>query len=109
MNSYLYPFPACDHVHPQSFEVFEDCIGLYATDKTNANQLTCLIKDVLCRSGLPLCNCRGQCYDGAANMSERRSGVATKIQQLAHQVISIAWAIASILLSRTLQNYERCI
>lgn len=46
------------HVHPQSFEVFEDYIGLYATDKTTANQVTFLIKDVLCRSGLPLHNCK---------------------------------------------------
>ena len=34
------------------------------------------------RSNLPLNNCCGQCYDGAANMSGRRSGVATQIQQL---------------------------
>lgn len=61
--------------------MYEDCIGLYATDKTNASQLTVLIKDVLMRSNLPLNNCRGQCYDGAANMSGRRSGVATQILQ----------------------------
>ena len=68
-------------VHRQ-YEVHEDCIGLYSTNETNADQLTCLIKDVLIRSNLPLYNCRGQCYDGAANMSGRRTGVATKIQQV---------------------------
>ena len=65
------------HVCPQTYEVHEDCIGL---NKTNADQLTCLIKDVLSRSNLPLCNCRGKCYDGAANMSGRRTGMATQIQ-----------------------------
>ena len=30
-------------------EVFEDCIGLYATDKTDAGNLIQLIKDVLVR------------------------------------------------------------
>ena len=43
--------------------------------------LTKLIKDVLIRSSLLLNRCRGQCYDGAANMSGRRTGVAMQIQQ----------------------------
>ena len=70
------------HVCLQTYKVHEDCIGLYSTNKTNADQLTCLIKDILIRSSLPLCNCRGQCYDGAANMSGRRTGVVTQIQQV---------------------------
>ena len=68
--------------NPQTYEVYEDCIGLYSTNETTVNQLTCLIKDVLTHSSLPLNNCCGQCYDGAANMSGRHSGVATQIQQL---------------------------
>ena len=69
------------YVCPETFEVFEDCIGLYATERTDANTLTQLIKDVLVRLSLPLDRCRGQCYDGDGNMSVRRSGVATQIQQ----------------------------
>ena len=64
---------------PQTYEVSEDCIGLYSTEGTNADCLTRLIKDVLIRSSLMLNCCRGQCYDVAANMSGRRSGVATQI------------------------------
>ena len=33
------------------------------------------------RLSLPVERCRGQCYDGASNMSGRCSGVATRIQQ----------------------------
>ena len=69
------------YVCPHTFEVFEDCIGLYTTDRTDADNLTQLIKDVLVRLSLPLERCRGQCYDGASNMSGRRSGVAARIQQ----------------------------
>ena len=69
------------YVCPMTFEVFEDCVGLYATDRTDAASLTKLIKDVLLRLSLPLNRCRGQCFDGASNMSGRRSGVATWIQQ----------------------------
>ena len=65
---------------PVTFEVCEDCIGLYATERTNANRLTLLIKDVLIRSSLLLSRCRGRCHDEAANMSGRQSGVATQIQ-----------------------------
>ena len=62
-------------------EVCEDCIGLYATEITNADHLTIiLIKDVLIHSSLSLNRCRGQCYDGAANISRKSSGVATQIQ-----------------------------
>ena len=32
---------------PQTYEVYEDCIGLYSTERTNADCLTRLIKDVL--------------------------------------------------------------
>ena len=69
------------YVCPMTFEVFEDCVGLYATDRTDAASLTKLSKDVLLRLSLPLNRCRGQCFDGASNMSGRRSGVATRIQQ----------------------------
>ena len=62
-------------------EVCEDCIGLYATEITNADRLTTiLITDVLIHSSLSLSRCRGQCYDGAANMSGKRAGVSTQIQ-----------------------------
>ena len=47
------------YVCPHTFEVFEDCIGLYATDRTDAGNLTQLIKDVLVRLSLPLKRCRG--------------------------------------------------
>ena len=72
------------HSSPSAFtmciEVCEDCISLYATEITNADRLTIIsIKDVLIHSSLSLNRCCGQCYDGAANMSGKRSGVATQI------------------------------
>ena len=76
--SHFSSFPACHllrHICPQTYEVYKDCIGLYAINESTADRLTCLIKDVVIRSGLPLNNCRGQCYDGAANMSGRCSGM----------------------------------
>ena len=63
------------HICPQTYEVYKDYIGLYAINESTADRLTCLIKDVVMRSSLPLNNSCGQCCDGAANMSGRCSGM----------------------------------
>ena len=54
-------------------------IGLYAQDSINADSLVASIKDVLCRMNLKLSDCRGQCYDGASNMSGSKNGVAAQL------------------------------
>ena len=40
-----------------------------------------LFQDMLKHCSLPLSLCRGQAYDGAANIQGKRNGVATKIQK----------------------------
>ena len=55
----------------------EDFIGLYSVDKIDA--ATLVIKDTLICLNLKLEDCRGQCYDGTANMCGIRSGVATQL------------------------------
>ena len=57
-------------------------IGLYAMDAIDANSLAFSIKDVLLRMTLPLSNCRGQCYDGASNMSGAKNGVAKQLSDI---------------------------
>ena len=54
-------------------------IGLYAVDTISAHCLVSAIKDVLIRMNLKLSCCRGQCYDGASNMSGIKSGVAAQL------------------------------
>ena len=63
----------------EDLEVHEEVLGLYSLESTNADTIVSTIKDVLLRMNLKLCDCRGQCYDGASSMSGSRSGVATKI------------------------------
>lgn len=58
----------------------EEVIGLYQVDNISSNTLTLTLEDVLLRLGLAIQNCRGQCYDGASNMTGSRNGVATQIQ-----------------------------
>jgi len=63
-------------------------IGLhYAMDAIDANSLTFSIKDVLVRMHLPLSNCRGQCYDGASNMSGAKMELQNNFQILRNETL----------------------
>ena len=59
----------------------EDFIGLYQVNTIDAESLVSSIKDVLLRMNVNVADCRGQCYDGASNMSGARKGVAAIITQ----------------------------
>ena len=61
------------------FNVHKDLIGLYKFDSISAYNLVALIKDALLRMNLSLNKARGQCYDGTANMSGDKSGVAKQL------------------------------
>ena len=63
------------------YEVHEDPIALCRVPDTKAETLFKVITDLLIRCDLPLGMCRGQAYDGAANMQGSRTGVATRILQ----------------------------
>ena len=66
------------HVH-DDLVAHEDFIGLYKVDSINSNTLTKTIEDCLLRMNLSLNNCRGQCDDGASNMSGAKNSVAMQI------------------------------
>ena len=58
----------------------EDPVGLFCLPDTRSDTITMVLKDLLIRCDLPLSLCRGQAYDGAANMQGKRKGVATQIR-----------------------------
>ena len=57
-----------------------DVIGLRHVETIDTNWLVDAIKYVLLRMNLKLSDCRGQCYDGASNMTGCKRGVATQLQ-----------------------------
>ena len=60
----------------------KDVLGLYKVDAIDAGSLVHAIDDVLIkRAHLSYGQCRGQCYDGASNMTGSKSGVAKQIQE----------------------------
>ncbi|KAK7874111.1 hypothetical protein R5R35_004654 [Gryllus longicercus] len=56
-------------------------VGFYSTANTKAEALFEIVKDVLLRFGLPLSKLRGQCYDGAANVAGKISGLQERIRE----------------------------
>ena len=60
---------------------YENFIGLYKVDITDVHSLVFPIRDVLLRINVNIAICRGQCYDGASNMSGACKGVAKLINQ----------------------------
>ena len=57
----------------------KDFVGLYEINSIDSDTLVHAIKDTILRIGLSLSQCRGQCYDGASNISGIRIGVSAKI------------------------------
>ena len=53
----------------------------FVFQNTTADTITHVLKDLLIRCDLSVCTCRGQAYDGAADMQGRRKGVATQIRR----------------------------
>lgn len=66
-------------VDDNDFSVHEEFVGLYLVPSIGSDMLVSIIKDTLLRFNLPLSKARGQCYDGASNMSGIRNGVAAQL------------------------------
>ena len=56
------------------YDIHEETVGLIQLPNTTQT-LFAVLKDVLLRCSLPITQCVGQAYDGAANMSGIRQGV----------------------------------
>ena len=64
----------------KNMEAHEDFVGLPPLSRRTADSIVQVLKDVLLRMNLDLNDSRGQCYDGAATMSGKASGVATQFK-----------------------------
>jgi hypothetical protein len=71
------------------FVVHEDFLELCLIPKGDADTLTKLITDSLLRLQLPIKQCRGQCYDGAAVMAGHVTGVSTRIADLEKRALFV--------------------
>lgn len=65
-----------------SLQVNETFAGFHSTSLTNATTLFTILKDIVLRFDVGLDKCRGQCYDGASNMSGKLSGVQAQLSAI---------------------------
>ena len=72
----------CNRWVDKELEAHGDFLGFYNVPNIGAETVVSAIKDVLLKLPLSLVNCRRQCYDGASNMMEHKTGVAKRIQDL---------------------------
>ena len=70
-------------------DVREVCIGLYEAESTTSEALFNIVKDALTRAQLPMNSLRGQCYDGAANMSGEFTGVQARVKAVEARAVFI--------------------
>ena len=71
------------------FENREDFIELRQLESTTAESIFTMLNEVLHDFDLPVSKLRGQCYDGAANMSGKVNGVVKKFQEIENRAIYI--------------------
>ena len=79
-----------------NLEVHEEFIVLHLVYSIEANIIFSAIEDILLRLNLRFHKIRGECYDGASNMSVKESGVAKLIseKQLIRQLYPLLWALS---------------
>ena len=65
----------------------KEFIGLYLVENIKSNTVVAVIKDILLRLNFGLSRCRGQCYNGASNMTGKKNGVATEIMKLEERAL----------------------
>uniref|UniRef100_H3ADW4 DUF4371 domain-containing protein n=1 Tax=Latimeria chalumnae TaxID=7897 RepID=H3ADW4_LATCH len=71
----------CFHIVNKDLDTEEIFFSFYNTSNVISQALSSLLKDVLLRFNFPLEQCRGQRYDGAANVTGCRQGLQALVQE----------------------------
>ena len=100
----------CFRVVSDDLEPEEYFVGFYETSTTTADALFQLLKDALARFGLPLDRCRGQCYDGASNMSGVKSGLQARVleQEPRAQYVHCTAHLMNLIVQDVAQSIPAC-
>lgn len=67
----------------------ERLISVSCVTKTDAETLFTLLRDTLHSKGLEISQIRGQCYDGASNMSGKYNGVQARVKAVDNRAVYI--------------------
>jgi Domain of unknown function (DUF4371)/hAT family C-terminal dimerisation region len=86
----------CIRYCDQKLDTHELFMGFYELEQQDANTLLKVVTDVLLRFNLRESNCRGQCYDGAANVAGALNGLQSKIRRTENRAIYVHCAAHSL-------------
>lgn len=64
-----------------NMDIQEYFLGFYDVPETKSETLFTVIQDIFLRCSFPINRCRGQCYDGASNMSGEITGLQTRFRE----------------------------
>jgi hypothetical protein len=78
----------CFRYVDEQLEAHEEFIGFSQVDSIKSNTIVHVLKDTLIHFNLAISSCRGQYYDGAANMAGVRNGVAKQADEEFRAVFS---------------------
>lgn len=71
----------CLRIVSENLTANEHFIGFFSTPNTKAETLFDLVNEIFVLHKLPLSKLRGQCYDGASNVSGKISGLQSRIRE----------------------------
>ena len=72
----------------ENLNAFKDFINFHQLENIKSDTIVYVIKDILIRMNLSLSNCRGQTYDGASNMMEKKSEFRLKFLQSSQKLLT---------------------
>lgn len=88
-NSCTEQVSICFRKVDDNFNISKLFLGFFVTEYSNYIALFTLITNVLTKFGLTISDCRGQCYDGAANVSGYISGLQKRIVDLENRAMKV--------------------
>jgi hypothetical protein len=71
----------CVRFTDDELNIHEIFMGFYVLEHQDADTLYRVVEDVLHRFNFSLASCRGQCYDGAANVAGRINGLQARVRR----------------------------
>ena len=79
----------CIRLCTSQLEINEVFVGFYELEKQDAATLLKVVLDILLRLQLDIGRCRGQCYDGAANVAGHLHGLQMKVRDLESRALFV--------------------
>ncbi|XP_054746312.1 uncharacterized protein LOC129250738 [Anastrepha obliqua] len=94
----------CLRIVSEDFTAKEHFISFFSTSDTKAKTLFDLVEEIFQKYNLPLSKVRGQCYDGASNVSGNISGLQTRILEKESRAL---WVVRIKSLKTVTDNYAQ--